>query len=368
MQLKTIEMVYVFVLFSVAGWLLESVYRSLTERRPINPGLLAGPYLPIYGFGAILINLVRPQIPDHHFLLIAVGILSYFPGYDQFILLKPLLTAFHIVAKGIVYITSATLLELFAGWSLERFFNIRLWDYNDRPWSIGGYVCLKFSLYWAVLAFALEYFLLPAALLLYGELTLSMTIISLLFMEIIMVDFMVKAEQLGVKARKRRLREALENEREFSEIAAPLLHDPLVISLEKYRHHSTKNRLEHCLDVAWLSFRIAGKLRLDKSAIVRGALLHDLFLYDWLREGPRWHGFRHPRIALGNARKVTSVTKKEADIILRHMWPLTVIPPLYPEAWIVSTVDKYCGMKDYLFGIAATLKKALPERIANLFR
>lgn len=369
MHLKIMEMVFVFALFSVAGWLLESVYRSLTARRLINPGFLAGPYLPIYGLGAVMLNLAGLQLPDHLFIFILVTILSYLPRYDQFLLLKPLLITIQLIAKGIVYIVVTTLLELSAGWSLQHLFNIRLWNYNNRPWSVGGgYVCLKFSLYWVALAFVLEYFLLPASMLLYREFTLPVTILSLLLFEIITIDFLIKADQLGSVTREKRRSEAIESEREFMGIVAPLLSNPLVSSLEKYRHHYQKNRLEHCLDVAWQSYRIARKWRLDTRMIVRGALLHDLFHYDWLHEGPRWHGFRHPRIALENARKVMPLTKKEENIILRHMWPLTIIPPLYPEAWIVSTVDKYCCTKDYLWGAAITIRRIISDRIVNLLR
>ncbi len=368
MHLQIIELAFVFALFSVGGWLLEGVYRSLTMRRLINPGLLAGPYLPIYGLGAVLISLVRPQISDHSFLFIILAILSYLPGNDQIVLLKPLLIIIHIIAKGLIYIITATLLELFAGWSLDRSFDIRLWNYNDRLWSIRGYVCLKFSLCWVALAFVMEYFLLPASILLYQRFALPMTIFALFVMEIIMIDFMMKIDHLGAKNKEKRRKEAMAGEREFLEIVEPLLNDPLVSMLEKYRHHYQKNRLEHCLDVAWLSYRIARIFNLDVQMISRGALLHDLFHYDWLREGPRWHGFRHPRIALENARKVITLTKKEEDIILRHMWPLTIIPPLYTEAWIVSAVDKYYGTKDYLWGIAITLKRAISARIVNFLR
>jgi uncharacterized protein len=365
MEIKLLEATYLFVVFSISGWFLETVYRSATDRRFVNPGLLTGPWLPVYGFGALLIDMVKPQIPDSHFQVAVVAILSYLTGYDQLVLIKPLLVAFHIIAMGVVYIIAATLLEFSAGWLLERFFNVRLWDYHDRPWSIRGYVCLKFSLYWVVLAFALEHLLLPAAMRFYQASSMTTAIISLICIEIITIDFLIRADQLVATTRQKRRNDRIAAEREFLEIAAPLLSDPLVSSLENYRHHYLKTRLGHCMEVAWLSYRIAVKLHLDKRMTVRGALLHDLFYYDWLREGPRWHGFRHPRIALDNARKVTYVTKKEADIILRHMWPLTIIPPLYPEAWIVSTVDKYCGAKDYLEGLTSTLKKAIPARIVN---
>jgi len=67
MQLKIIETLFIFVVFSVAGWILESAFRSLRAKRMVNPGLLSGPYLPIYGFGAILLNLVKLHMPEHPF-------------------------------------------------------------------------------------------------------------------------------------------------------------------------------------------------------------------------------------------------------------------------------------------------------------
>jgi uncharacterized protein len=102
------------------------------------------------------------------------------------------------------------------------------------------------------------------------------------------------------------------------------------------------------MEVAWLSYQIARKLSLDSTATVRGALLHDLFFYDWLYEGPRFHGFRHPKISLENAEKITSLSPKERDIIKKHMWPLTPLPPRYKESWVVCLVDTYCTLKEYI--------------------
>ncbi|MBW2345619.1 MAG: phosphohydrolase, partial [Deltaproteobacteria bacterium] len=74
----------------------------------------------------------------------------------------------------------------------------------------------------------------------------------------------------------------------------------------------------------------------------------DLFFYDWLREGPRLHGFRHPAIAHRNARKIATLSKKEEDIIKKHMWPLTLLPPCYAESFIVCMVDTFCSVRDYM--------------------
>ena len=76
--------------------------------------------------------------------------------------------------------------------------------------------------------------------------------------------------------------------------------------------------------------------------MVRGALLHDYFLYDWhdpdnLRP---LHGFTHPGEALRMALEEFELNDVERNVIHRHMFPLTPIPPRYREAVLVSMADK----------------------------
>ena len=85
-------------------------------------------------------------------------------------------------------------------------------------------------------------------------------------------------------------------ETEFMSIAAPLLEDPMVAGLAQYPHHRGKTRLDHVKEVAELSFRWGKRLSLDCRAMVRGALLHDLFFYDWLHEGPRYRAQECPAV------------------------------------------------------------------------
>ena len=60
-------------------------------------------------------------------------------------------------------------------------------------------------------------------------------------------------------------------------------------------------------------------------------------------KGERLHGFEHPRKALKNAEEAFSLTAVERDIILRHMWPLTIVPPKYAESYVIVMYDKYCS-------------------------
>ena len=76
--------------------------------------------------------------------------------------------------------------------------------------------------------------------------------------------------------------------------------------------------------------------------------LHDLFLYDWhthaKRTGDHFHGMTHPKRALMNAEKFFDLNSIERDIIINHMWPVTLFSvPRTKEGWITTLADKYCG-------------------------
>lgn len=121
--------------------------------------------------------------------------------------------------------------------------------------------------------------------------------------------------------------------------------------------HGTVSVHRHSISVAQCSLEIAEKLealgiRSRERDMVRGALLHDYFLYDWHKhKSSRWwkmHGFCHPGVALRNAGQEYELTDRQKDIIRKHMWPLTVTPPRCREAWIVTAADKYCSLLETL--------------------
>ena len=138
---------------------------------------------------------------------------------------------------------------------------------------------------------------------------------------------------------------------EFFDLMPDLYYSDEVQGLKVYPQHSTINRLDHITSVTYMSYRWAKKAGLDVRATVRAAILHDLFYYDW-HDKAMWHrphGYKHPRFALNNARELNKeITPKEENIILRHMFPLTVIPPRYKEGWVVSLCDKYCATRELL--------------------
>lgn len=124
-------------------------------------------------------------------------------------------------------------------------------------------------------------------------------------------------------------------------------------STRNFIQHGTMPVHRHCLDVANQSIRISKRLGIPCSEkdLIRGALLHDYFLYDWhdkayLSQRKRLHGFWHPGIALRNAEKEYELSDTQREIIRKHMWPLSVVPPTCKEAWVVTAADKYCSLME----------------------
>ena len=121
----------VFLIGSLTGWLIELLYRTfISQKKLVNPGFLSGPYLPLYGFGTVILFLL--SIPDYP---IFYRIISFF------------------------LVTS--ILEWVTGEFYLRYFNIRLWDYSNQKLNYRGLVCPLFSAYWTTLALIFYYFAFP---------------------------------------------------------------------------------------------------------------------------------------------------------------------------------------------------------------
>ena len=132
--------------------------------------------------------------------------------------------------------------------------------------------------------------------------------------------------------------------------AEDILNSETFKSTKGYIQHGNMSVQEHCINVAKTSLAIRDKfgIKCNIRDLVRGALLHDYFLYDWHKtdtiETHNLHGFFHPGTALKNAKKEYRLTKRQADIIKKHMFPLTLIPPRYKESYIICLADKICSL------------------------
>ena len=132
---KTDSLCYLFLIFltgCLVGWIYEEIFYWVTEGMMLNRGILYGPWLPIYGVGALSIYAMKPvkKQPFLLFLLCAAvsGIVEYIIGY-----------------AGL------------------HFFGLRLWDYRGLLLNIDGIVCLRSVLSFALMGLIFHYRLEPAA-------------------------------------------------------------------------------------------------------------------------------------------------------------------------------------------------------------
>ncbi len=114
--------------------------------------------------------------------------------------------------------------------------------------------------------------------------------------------------------------------------------------------HGTTTVYEHVVSVAKVSCLWAHLLEqrfgitVDKKSLVRGALLHDYFMYDWhiYAKDHKWHGFSHANAAFVNAKRDFNINDIESDVIRKHMFPLNIRPPRHKESVLICLADKWC--------------------------
>lgn len=109
-----------FFIYSFCGWCIEVAFVAVTVGKVENRGFLNGPICPIYGCGMLSVLAALMPVRGKWFLLFLGGMI----------------------------ICSAV--ELFGGWILDKIFHMRWWDYTDKPFNIGGYICLGFSIMWGI--------------------------------------------------------------------------------------------------------------------------------------------------------------------------------------------------------------------------
>ena len=129
---------------------------------------------------------------------------------------------------------------------------------------------------------------------------------------------------------------------------ADIIDDSRFEKEKAFIQHGSTTTHHHSLAVAYVSvyFALRSKKNIDMRSLIRGALLHDYFLYDWhdKSENHSVHGFTHARQSLKNARRDFPINRTEADIIFCHMFPLNLTRfPRTTEGRIVCMADKLCA-------------------------
>lgn len=130
----------------------------------------------------------------------------------------------------------------------------------------------------------------------------------------------------------------------------------------KFIQHGKISVFKHSLSVAVTCVEIADKLpfKINKRALVRGALLHDYFLYDWHvpDKSHKLHGFSHAETALKNAKRDFKLGRIEKNMIRTHMFPLNLTSvPTHRESMILCLADKIVATRETVDGFKGKLKR-----------
>jgi len=116
-----------FYIYCFLGWVWETSYVSAKEKKFQNRGFMNGPFLPIYGSGAICILFAALPVRNNPVLVYIFGMLA------------------------------ATMLELVTGIAMEKTFHVRYWDYSYRKIQYKGHICLVSSIAWGAFSCILIY-------------------------------------------------------------------------------------------------------------------------------------------------------------------------------------------------------------------
>ena len=121
MEYNFIDILIYFITYSFLGWVMESIFRSVCEKKLINTGFLKGPFCPIYGIGAIIMILFLKNFSNNLILLFFISIIVF------------------------------TIWEYIVGILLEKLFHTKYWDYSNNKFNFQGRICLMNSIFWGIL-------------------------------------------------------------------------------------------------------------------------------------------------------------------------------------------------------------------------
>jgi uncharacterized membrane protein len=120
-----VDVILYFMIYAILGWILETAFVSMKEKKFINRGFLIGPMCPVYIFGALFVIRILQPVSHHIFIVFICGIM---------------------ITSAVEYIT---------GYLLEHLFHMKWWDYSDRRFNLNGRVCLGNSIAFGFLSVAL---------------------------------------------------------------------------------------------------------------------------------------------------------------------------------------------------------------------
>lgn len=161
-----VHWLFFFYFYCFLGWCFESTYVSIKSKKLVNRGFMRGPFLPLYGSGAMMMYVVSLPFQDNIVLTYIAGVIG------------------------------ATVLEYITGVLMEALFKVRYWDYSNQPFNFQGHICLGSSIAWGFLTILMTRVIHKPI----EKMVMSIPATFLLYMTIVITIYMVADFTLSFKA------------------------------------------------------------------------------------------------------------------------------------------------------------------------
>lgn len=298
-----VQWLFFFYFYCFFGWIFESSFVSIKNRKIVNRGFMRGPFLPIYGCGAIMMLVVSMPFRENI-------VLTYFAGC-----------------------AGATALELVTGELMEALFKIRYWDYSNQRFNYKGHICLSSTIAWGFLTVIVTRFLHKVVesicfLLPIGVLKAIVIVLSIYIVADFSLSFRAAMNLRNVLIGLEKAREEMEKIQKRLDVLIAVVNESLeatkqtgvgymeglMDSIEgrfvKLKEHMRINPGAFLDDVKDEIIELRGKYMVQKDRRLEFRKLRDFFQRDMIRNNPMMKS-THFAEALEELKKVVSERKKK---------------------------------------------------------
>lgn len=162
---KVFMVILMFLLYSFLGWIMESIYCMIIDKKFVNRGFMIGPVCPIYGVGCLLIIIFLKKYENDPIILFCMAVIV------------------------------CSILEYFTSYIMEKIFKTRWWDYSQKKFSLNGRICLDISIAFGVLGLLLTYIINPFMLDILNKIDINLLkVITSFFFILFLIDLFVSAK------------------------------------------------------------------------------------------------------------------------------------------------------------------------------
>ena len=161
---------FLFMLYSFIGWVYETILFTVEEGHFVNRGFNFGPYIPIYGFGAVIIMIIISKFiaESNESIKLSTRPLKIF----------------------LLILVLSTIAELIGSYIMEYTLGLVLWDYSDEWMNFQGRISPKTSFIFAAGGTATYYTIQPLGKKIIDKISVKgQKIFASVLLTLVLIDF-----------------------------------------------------------------------------------------------------------------------------------------------------------------------------------